>query len=110
MPAGDFAQTTWSSQSRVVRRRGWHGPPLTDPQQRVLAALVELSPEAGGDTDARTVAERAGLRLGSVVVILRSLAQKRLAIWHRAEHDGEEDGWAPSMSGHARVRTLRDAA
>lgn len=109
MAAGDIAQTTWSS-SRAVRRRGWHGPPLTGPQQRVLAALVELSPEAGGDTAARAVAERAGLRLGSVVVILRSLAQKRLAIWHQAESPDEEDGWAPSMSGHARVRTLRDAA
>jgi DNA-binding MarR family transcriptional regulator len=86
---------------RVTRE--FHGPKLTRSQQRVLAALVAVCPDEGCDTDARAVAEAAGLRLGSVVVVLRSLEKQRLAILHPGE-DGEPDGWTPTMTGRARVR------
>lgn len=86
---------------RVTRE--FSGPPLTAPQQRVLAVLVSLCPDAGCDVDARTVADAAGLRLGSVVVVLRSLAKHRLALVHEGA-PGEEDGWAPTLTGRARVR------
>ena len=89
---------------RVGVRDDFAGPPLTQPQQRVLAALVALCPDSGCDVDARTVAEAADVRLGSVVVILRSLAKRRLALMHEAERDGESEGWAPTMTGRSRVR------
>jgi hypothetical protein len=88
---------------RVAHREGYAGPPLTQSQQRVLAALVALCPEAGCDVDARAVSEVAELRLGSVVVVLRSLAKRKLALLH----EGEPEGWAPTMTGRSRVRHFR---
>jgi hypothetical protein len=46
------------------------------------------------------VASASGLRHGAVVVILRSLAQRGLAY----RHEGEPEGWAPTMTGRARAR------
>lgn len=85
---------------RVTPREDFLGPPLTQPQQRVLAALVSLCPEAGAETDARAVAEAAGLRLGSVVLVLRALDKRRLAV----VHDGDPPVWSPTMEGRTRVR------
>lgn len=79
------------------------GPPLTASQQRVLATLVALCPESGADADARQVADAAGQRLGSVVVVLQSLEKKRLAVMHEGD-DAEPDVWAPTMTGRQRVR------
>ena len=86
---------------RVTRE--FTGPKLTRSQQRVLAALVSVCPEDGCDVDGRTVSEAAGLRLGSVVVVLRSLEKQRLVILHPGEF-GQPDGWMPTMTGRARVR------
>jgi hypothetical protein len=88
---------------RVAQRDDFTGPPLSQAQQRVLAALVAGCPEEGSDIDARTVAGRSDLRLGATVVVLRSLANRRLAIWH----DDEPEGWAPTMTGRSRVRHYR---
>ena len=93
---------------RVTRRGGFDGPPLTAPQQRVLAALAALCPDSGCDISAREVAEAADIRLGSVVVILRSLAKRRLAILHEGGDDAPE-AWAPTISGRSRVRHFRTA-
>jgi DNA-binding MarR family transcriptional regulator len=76
---------------------------MTESQQQVLSALAALCPGSGQDVDARTVAERAEMRLGSVVVVLRSLEKRRLVL----VHDGEPEAWAPTMSGRARVRHIR---
>ena len=78
---------------------------MTQPQQRVLSALVALCQDEGGDVDARTVAEAADLRLGSVVVVLKSLEKRRLVL----SHEGEPEGWAPTMTGRSRVRHFRPA-
>jgi hypothetical protein len=88
-----------------VKREGFAGPPLTQSQQRVLAALVALCPEAGCDVDARAVSDAAELRLGSVIVVLRSLEKRKLALMH----EGEPEGWAPTMTGRSRVRHFRPA-
>lgn len=90
---------------RVNQREGFQGPPLTQPQQRVLTALVALCPDEGCDVDARAVADAAQLRLGSVVVVLRSLEKRRLVL----VHEGEPEGWAPTMTGRSRVRHFRPA-
>jgi hypothetical protein len=90
---------------RVKRRRDPSGAPLTEPQRRVLATLCELCPGAAGDVTARAVAKTSDVRLGSVIVILRSLAQRRLAMRHESDAEtGQPEGWAPTMSGRARVR------
>ena len=78
---------------------------MTQPQQRVLSALVSLCPEDGRDVDARAVAEAADLRLGAVVIVLRSLEKRRLVM----VHEGEPEGWAPTMTGRSRVRHFRPA-
>ena len=88
---------------RVRRRSDPTGPPLTVPQQQVLAALLKLCPGAAGDVGAREVADTAGLRHGAVVVILRSLTQRGLAL----RHEGAPEGWAPTMTGRARARHFR---
>ena len=90
-----------TSPYRVTRE--FKGAPLTRSQQRILTSLVATCPEAGCDVDARTVAEHANLRLGSVVVVLRSLERQRLAVVHEGE-DGRPDGWAPTLTGRSRVR------
>ena len=87
---------------RVTRE--FDGPPLTKSQQRVLASLVSLCPDSGSDADARAIATQAGARLGSVVLVLRSLVERRMAIFHPAEHEGEVDAWTPTMTGRSRVR------
>ena len=97
------------NQFRVGVRDDFAGPPLTQPQQQVLSALVALCPDSGCDVDARAVADAAEVRLGSVVVILRSLAKRRLVLVHEPERDGEREGWAPTMSGRSRVRHFRAA-
>ena len=78
---------------------------MTQPQQRVLSALVSLCPDEGCDVDARAVAETADLRLGAVVIVLRSLEKRRLVL----VHEGEPEGWAPTMTGRSRVRHFRPA-
>ena len=86
---------------RVTRSAGRTGPPLTQPQLLTLKALVHLCPLPGTDADSRAVARVCGLRLGAVVVILQSLADKGLTLKY------DETGgpfWTPSMTGHARVR------
>ena len=84
---------------RVTRRLA--GPPLSGPQSQALATLVHLCPAPGSDTDAPAVARSAGMRHGSVVVILQSLTGKRLATCFE---DAEPALWAPTMAGRARVR------
>ena len=69
----------------------------------MLGALVSLCPAAGDDVDARAVAELVELRLGSVVVVLRSLEKRRLAL----SHEGEPECWAPTMTGRSRIRHFR---
>ena len=86
---------------RVTRE--FTGPRLTPSQQRVLSALVSVCPDSGCDATARAVAEAADLRLGSVVLVLRSLEKMRLAHVHPGE-PGEDEGWAPTLTGRARVR------
>ena len=86
---------------RVTRE--FTGPRLTASQQRVLAALVSVCPDSGCDASARTVADAAGLRLGSVVLVLRSLEKMRLAHVLPGEA-GEDEGWAPTLTGRSRVR------
>jgi hypothetical protein len=88
-----------------VKRENFAGPPLTQSQQRVLSALVALCPDAGCDVDARAVSEAADLRLGSVVVVLRSLEKRKLALMH----EGDPEGWAPTLTGRSRVRHFRAA-
>lgn len=88
-----------------MTRPDFRGPPVTASQATVLATLVELCPDDGGDVSARAVAERTGQRLGSVVVVLRSLLKRRLALLH----EGTDDAWAPTMSGRSRVRYTRPA-
>ena len=92
---------------RVTRSAGRTGPPLTETQLRTLRALVHLCPLPGTDADGRAVARVVELRLGSVVVILQSLADKGLVL----KYD-EDDGcfWAPSITGHARARHQPSAA
>jgi hypothetical protein len=92
---------------RVAQREGFIGPPLTQSQQRVLAALVALCPDSGCDVDARAISEAAQLRLGSVIVVLRSLEKRKLALVHEGE--GEPEGWAPTLTGRTRVRHFRPA-
>jgi hypothetical protein len=104
-PTDDVSEPP-SNPFRVYQREGFQGPPLTQPQHRVLSALVSLCPEAGCDVSARAVSELADLRLGSVVVVLRSLEKRRLAL----VHEGEPQGWAPTMTGRSRVRHFRPAA
>jgi hypothetical protein len=95
---------------RVKRRRDPSGAPLTEPQRRVLAALCELCPGAAGDVTAREVATASRARLGSVIVILRSLAQRRLVMRHEGDvQEAQPEGWAPTMTGRARARHFADA-
>ncbi len=93
---------------RVTRSADRSGPPLTEPQKQVLAALVALCPTSGSDCDARAVAGSSGLRLGAVVVILQSLVVKRLVT--RFEEDDDALFWTPSMTGRARVRHFQAVA
>jgi DNA-binding MarR family transcriptional regulator len=88
-----------------VNQRDFVGPPITPSQHTVLSTLVNLCPESGSDATARQVADAADLRLGSVVVVLRSLAKRRLAMLH----EGSDDHWAPTMSGRSRIRHSRAA-
>jgi hypothetical protein len=90
-----------------MRRGDWVGPPLTTHQLRVLTAVVSLSRTSAGDLDARAVAEHAGMRLNSVVVILQSLAKRRLVLRHRGTEPDEPDVWTPTLTGYARVRHFR---
>lgn len=88
-----------------VKERDFVGPPITPSQQKVLTALVNLCPDDGNDATARQVADEAYIRLGSVVVVLRSLVKRRLALLH----EDTEDHWSPTMSGRARIRHSRAA-
>jgi DNA-binding MarR family transcriptional regulator len=90
--------------SRLAARPGAPAPSLTEPQRRTLAALVELSPPTGGDVSAREVAQRTGDRLATTVLVLRGLAAKRLVV--RNEAEGDEERWAPTLTGRARVRPV----
>jgi hypothetical protein len=85
---------------RVKPRRDPCGTPLNPPTQRVLVALVDLCPCAAGDVAASDLARRTGVRQGSVVVILRTLVDRGLAL----RHAGEPEGWAPTMTGRIRAR------
>ncbi len=88
---------------RVTRRADLTGPPLTAAQQQVLATLTHLCPKPGSDCDARAVARFVDMRIGSVVVVLQSLVDKRLVVRY---DEAEGPFWAPTMTGHARVRQL----
>ena len=95
---------------RVKRRRDPGGAPMTEPQRRVLAALCELCPGAAGDVTSREVSKASGIRLGSAIVILRSLAQRRLVMHHLGDLETEQpEGWAPTMTGRARARHFSGA-
>jgi hypothetical protein len=91
---------------RVKPRREPAGPHLNPPTQRVLAALVELCPRAAGDVRAAELARLTGIRQGSVVVILRTLAGHGLAL----RHPGAPESWAPTLSGRVRARFLSGPA
>ncbi len=86
---------------RVTRSAQRGGPPLTVRQKQTLAAVDFLCPTSGSECDARAVASATGVRLGSIVVILHSLVDKRLVT--RIE-EGDGSFWAPTMTGRARVR------
>jgi predicted transcriptional regulator len=86
-----------------VKERPFPGPSITPSQKKVLTALVDLCPQDGSDARARQVADAAQIRLGSVVVVLRSLKDRRLALLH----EDCDDHWAPTMSGRARIRHIR---
>jgi hypothetical protein len=90
---------------RVKPRRAPAGAPLNPPSERVLAALVELCPRAAGDVGAAELARVTGIRQGSVVVILRTLAGYGLAL----HHAGEPASWAPTMTGRVRARFVTGA-
>lgn len=98
---------TWNPY-RVTRQHDRRGVPLTPPQEAVLDALVHLCPRPGADAGARAVAASAGLRLGSVVLTLRKLEVKRLAIEHHART--EASTWSPTLFGRARMRRVNDPA
>lgn len=88
-----------------VSPRGQDGPPITPTQMKVLQVLDALCAADGSDAGAQAVAEHAGVRKGSVVVVLRSLVERRLVLLH----EGSEDAWAPTMAGRSRVRHARAA-
>ena len=102
-PADTAAAPGWNP-FRVQRRADPGGPPLSRPQQRVLAALTELcGPGAATEVTVREAAGASGVRLGSVVLILRSLADRRLVVHHEGDTE-EPEGWSPTLTGRARVR------
>jgi DNA-binding IclR family transcriptional regulator len=91
---------------RVKPRGGASGAALHPPTERVLAVLVGLCPVAAGDVTTSEIAERSGIRQGSVVVILRTLVGYGFAM----RHAGEPESWAPTMAGRVRARALTGAA
>jgi hypothetical protein len=73
------------------------GPPLTEAQQRVLVALVDLCPEIHHEAALRPIAERAGLPPGPASLALKGLERRRMA-W-RHDDDGAEPAWTPTQTG-----------
>jgi hypothetical protein len=70
-----------------------------------MAALVHRCPRPGDEVGARVLAGDTGLRLGSLVLSLRTMASRRLVIEHPAEIDGEETTFSPSLIGRSRLNT-----
>jgi DNA-binding MarR family transcriptional regulator len=95
---------------RVTRPHDRCGAPLTAPQRAVLEALVHLCPRLGADVCPRAVAASAELRLGSVVLTLRNLERRRLAVEHPAQTDDDRPRWSPTLVGRSRVRRHHDPA
>lgn len=72
-------------------------------QAEVLGALLHRCPRPGDEVSARVVSRDLGLRLGSLMLSLRSMAAQRLVVEHDA--DGEPT-FSPTLMGRA---LLRDA-
>jgi hypothetical protein len=90
---------------RVSRAIDPTGPMLTRSQQRVLWILTEQCPRPGMAVRSRAVAEEARKRLGAVMLVLRKLEDKGLAV--ASDLAGGAEGeclWMPTLAGRARVR------
>jgi hypothetical protein len=99
-------EPTWHPY-RVTRDLTSCGPRLTAPQELILAALVHRCPRPGDEISARVLARDTGLRLGSLVLSLRTMAGKRLVVEHPAETDDAEPAFSPSLIGRARLNGAR---
>ena len=105
MPAGDKPKTGAGPVERQGRWSRVPGPPLTDAQQRMLIALVDLCPELGREAALRPVADRAGLKPGPATLALRGLVRRRMAWKH--EGGGDEPGWTPTQAGRDLAASVR---
>jgi hypothetical protein len=92
---------------RVTRDLSRCGPKLTAPQEAIMAALVHRCPRPGDEIGARVLAGDTGLRLGSLVVSLRTMAGKRLVVEHPAEAGDGEPTFSPSLIGRSRLSGAR---
>jgi hypothetical protein len=85
------------------------GPPLTDAQERVLIALVDLCPELGQEAPLHPIAERASLPPGPATLAMRGLERRRM-VWRQEEGDedpGGEPCWTPTGPGRDHARAVR---
>ena len=81
------------------------GRPLTDAQERVLRALVDLCPGVGQEAGLRAIADRAGLPPGPASLALRGLERRRMAWKH--ENAGTNPAWTPTQDGRSHARAAR---
>jgi len=79
-------------------------PRLSNAQERVLRALVELCPALGHDARLCEVAGRAGLRPNAACLALGALTQRRLVVHLPADGGHESRGtYTPSYCGRQHV-------
>lgn len=81
------------------------GPPLTDAQERVLVALVELCPEIHHEASLRPIADAAGLPPGPASLALKGLERRRMA-W-RHDDEGTAPAWTPTQAGRGNAAGAR---
>jgi hypothetical protein len=81
------------------------GAPLTEAQERILLALVDLCPRVGTEAALQPIASRARMQPGPATLALRGLVRRRMAWMH--DEEGEESAWTPTQPGRQLAETVR---
>ena len=106
MPHHDDSQAGRGAGERQGRWSRVPGPPLTDAQERVLLALVELCPDVGSEAQLRPIAAAAGTPPGPASLAMRGLVRRRMA-WKHDGEEGDEPAWTPTHAGRDAAAIVR---